>query len=83
MEDAEKKWQQIQLETARAWANLDIAVEMVEENKKELNISQYAEIKSKINEQQKMIQDTLLTGLAEYRLATGKSGTDDVVESEN
>jgi 16S rRNA G527 N7-methylase RsmG len=81
MEEAEKKWKQVQLETARAWANLDIAVEMVEENKKDLTLAQYAEVKAKIDEQQKLIQDTLMAGLAEYRLVTGKSSTDDV-ESE-
>lgn len=83
MEAAENKWKQIQLDCAKAWANLDIAVEMVEEHKKELTLAQYGEVKAKIDEQQKMIQDTLLTGLAEYRLATGKSGTDDEVDSES
>lgn len=67
MSDAEAKWEKVQMEAARAWANLDIAVEMVENNRKELSISQYAEIKAKIDEQQKMIQDMLLTGLAEYK----------------
>lgn len=70
-EEATKKWEQVQLDCATAWANLDIAVEMVENNKKELTLAQYAEVQKKIDEQQKMIQDTLLEGLAAYRLATG------------
>jgi hypothetical protein len=70
MEDAKAKWEKIQMDAARAWANLDIAIEMVENNRKELSISQYAEVKAKIDEQQEMIQDMMLSGLAEYRIAT-------------
>lgn len=66
-----EKWEDVQMKCAAAWANLDIAVEMVEDNKKDLKLSEYAEVKAKIDEQQKMIQDTMLQGLAEYRLATG------------
>lgn len=54
------------MDCAKAWANLDIAVEMVEENKKDLTDEQYAAVKEQIDVQQKMIQDTLLEGKAEY-----------------
>ena len=63
---AETKWEQVQMDCAKAWANLDIAVEMVEENKKDLTDEQYASVKAQIDVQQKMIQDTLLEGKAEY-----------------
>ncbi|CAB4128708.1 hypothetical protein UFOVP111_64 [uncultured Caudovirales phage] len=80
MEQTPKEiWEQVQIECAQAWANLDIAVEMIEENKKELTLAQYAEVKAKIDEQQELIQNTLIEGHAKYRLATA----DDVpVESE-
>lgn len=54
------------MDCAKAWANLDIAVEMVEENKKDLTDEQYKAVKDQIDIQQKMIQDTLLEGKAEY-----------------
>jgi hypothetical protein len=57
------------MDCAKAWANLDIAVEMIENNKSELTDEQYAEIQAKIDEQQKLIQDTLLEGKAEYMAA--------------
>jgi hypothetical protein len=63
---AETKWEQVQMNCAKAWANLDIAVEMVEENKKDLTDEQYTAVKAQIDVQQKMIQDTLLEGKAEY-----------------
>ena len=63
---AETKWEQVQMDCAKAWANLDIAVEMVEENKSDLTDEQYASVKAQIDVQQKMIQDTLLEGKAEY-----------------
>ena len=63
---AETKWEQVQMDCAKAWANLDIAVEMVEENKKDLTDEQYTAVKAQIDVQQKMIQDTLLEGKAEY-----------------
>ena len=66
---AETKWEQVQMDCAKAWANLDIAVEMVEENKKDLTDEQYASVKAQIEVQQKMIQDTLLDGKAEYMKA--------------
>lgn len=65
----ETKWEQVQLDCATAWANLDIAVEMVENNKEELTDEQYAEVKAKIDEQQNMIQNTLLQGKADYEAA--------------
>lgn len=68
---AETKWEQVQMDCAKAWANLDIAVEMVEENKHELTDEQYAEVKAKIDEQQKMIQDMLLEGKAAFDRASG------------
>lgn len=71
---AETKWEQVQLDCAKAWANLDIAVEMVEESKAELTDLQYAEIKVKIDEQQKMIQDTLLEGKVEYLTSHPEKG---------
>jgi len=74
-ENAEATWEKVQLDCAKAWANLDIAVEMVETNKAELTFAQYKEVQAKIDEQQKLIQDTLLEGLAAYRLATGKLDT--------
>ena len=67
-----EQWDYVQIQCAQAWANLDIAVEMIEENKKDLTLEQYAEVKAKIDEQQKLIQDTLLEGVAQYRLATGE-----------
>ena len=63
---AETKWEQVQMDCAKAWANLDIAVEMVEENKSELTDEQYASVKAQIDVQQKMIQDTLLEAKADY-----------------
>lgn len=66
---AETKWEQVQMDCAKAWANLDIAVEMIENNKSELTDEQYAEIQAKIDEQQEMIQNTLLEGKAEYLAA--------------
>lgn len=63
---AETKWEQVQMDCAKAWANLDIAVEMVEENKSELTDEQYAAVKAQIDVQQKMIQDTLLEARADY-----------------
>jgi len=68
---AKEKWKEVQLQCAQAWANLDIAIEMIEENKKDLTLKQYAEIKAKIDEQQELIQNTLIEGHAEYRLTTG------------
>ena len=68
-----QKWEDVQMKCAAAWANLDIAVEMVEDNKKDLKLSEYAEVKAKIEEQQKLIQDTMLRGLAEYRFTTGEA----------
>lgn len=72
MPDYEKTWEQIQLDAAKAWANLDIAIEMIEENKGELTDEQYAEIQAKIEEQQKMIQDLLLEGKVAYIAEGGK-----------
>lgn len=66
---AEVKWEQVQMDCAKAWANLDIAVEFVENNKGDLTEEQYAEVKAKIDEQQEMIQNTLLEGKAEYLAA--------------
>jgi malate/lactate dehydrogenase len=63
---AETKWEQVQLDCAKAWANLDIAVEMIENNKDDLSEEDYALIQTQIEQQQKMIQDTLLEGRAEY-----------------
>ena len=70
---AETKWEQVQLDCAKAWANLDIAVEFVEGNKKDLTDEQYAEVKAKIDEQQEMIQNTLLEGKAEYLAEVNKT----------
>ena len=70
---AETKWEQVQLDCAKAWANLDIAVEFVEGNKKDLTDEQYAEVKAKIDEQQEMIQNTLLEGKAEYLAKINKT----------
>jgi hypothetical protein len=72
MSDNEKTWEQIQVDAATAWANLDIAIEMIEESKGELTDEQYAEIQVKIEEQQKMIQDLLLEGKVAYLAAGGK-----------
>lgn len=65
----ETKWEQVQMDCAKAWANLDIAVEMIEDNKAELTEDDYKAIKAKIDEQQKLIQDTLLEAKAEYLAA--------------
>lgn len=73
---AETKWEQVQMDCAKAWANLDIAVEMVEENKNELTSEQYAEIKTKIDEQQAMIQNTLLEGKLAFIASGGVSVED-------
>jgi hypothetical protein len=70
---AETKWEQVQIDCAKAWANLDIAVEFVEGNKKDLTDEQYAEVKAKIDEQQEMIQNTLLEGKAEYLAEVNKT----------
>jgi len=67
---AETKWEQVQMDCAKAWANLDIAVEMIEENKAELSEDDYKAIKAKIDEQQQLIQDTLLEAKAEYLAAS-------------
>jgi hypothetical protein len=67
---AETKWEQVQMDCAKAWANLDIAVEMIEENKSELTEDDYKAIKAKIDEQQQLIQDTLLEAKAEYLAAS-------------
>jgi hypothetical protein len=75
-----EKWETTQIECAQAWANLDIAVEMIEENKQDLTLEQYAEVKAKIDEQQKLIQDTLIQGHAEYRLAAGEEPPVDSTE---
>jgi hypothetical protein len=72
MSDYEKTWEQVQLDAAKAWANLDIAIEMIEESKSELTDEQYAEIQAKIEEQQKMIQDLLLQGKVAYLFEGGK-----------
>lgn len=78
----EQEWEKVQIECAAAWANLDIAVEMIEDNKKDLTLEQYAEIQKKIDEQQKMIQDTLLEGKVRYQEAVKKfGGKDDVQHS--
>ena len=66
MPDYEKTWEQVQLDAAKAWANLDIAIEMIEDSKSELTDEQYAEIQAKIEDQQKMIQDLLLEGKVAY-----------------
>jgi hypothetical protein len=66
---AETKWEQVQMDCAKAWANLDIAVEMIEDNKKELTDEQYKIVMDQVDVQQKMIQDTLLDGKAEYLAA--------------
>lgn len=80
MEQTPKEiWEKVQIECAQAWANLDIAVEMIEENKKDLTIAQYAEVKAKIDEQQELIQNTLIEGHAQYRLATAGA---ELVDSE-
>lgn len=70
---AETKWEQVQMDCAKAWANLDIAVEMIENNRSELTDEQYAEVKAKIDEQQEIIQNTLLEGKAEYLRAVNLS----------
>jgi len=72
MSNNEKTWETIQVNAAKAWANLDIAIEMIEESKSELTDEQYAEIQAKIGEQQKMIQDLLLEGKVAYLAAGGK-----------
>lgn len=72
MPDYKKTWEQVQLDAAKAWANLDIAIEMIEESKSELTDEQYAEIQAKIEEQQKMIQDLLLEGKVVYISEGGK-----------
>lgn len=72
MSDYEAEWEETQMNAAKAWANLDIAIEMVEENKSELTDEQYAEVQAKIEEQQKMIQDMLLEGKVAYLAAGGK-----------
>jgi hypothetical protein len=66
---AETKWEQVQMDCAKAWANLDIALEMIENNKSELTDEQYKIVKDQVDVQQKMIQDTLLEGKAEYLTA--------------
>jgi NACalpha-BTF3-like transcription factor len=66
---AETKWEQVQMDCAKAWANLDIAVEMIEENKAELTEDDYKAIKAQIDVQQEMIQNTLLEAKAEYLAA--------------
>lgn len=66
---AETKWEQVQMDCAKAWANLDIALEMIENNKTELTDEQYKVVMDQIDVQQKMIQDTLLNGKAEYLAA--------------
>lgn len=63
---AEQKWEQVQVAAATAWANLDISVEMIENNREELTDEQYAEIMAKVDEQQKYIQDTLLEAKVDY-----------------
>jgi hypothetical protein len=81
---AEKKWEQVQLQCATAWANLDISVEMVENNKEELTEEQYAEIMAQVDKQQKYIQDTLLKAKVEYEnylKGTNKKGETNVVQS--
>ena len=74
---AETKWEQVQVDCAKAWANLDIAVEMIEENKAELSEDDYKAIKAKIDEQQKLIQDTLLEAKAEYLAAPNTNTSKD------
>jgi hypothetical protein len=70
---AETKWEQVQMDCAKAWANLDIAVEMIEENKGELSEDDYKAIKAQIDVQQELIQNTLLEGKAEYLKAVNLS----------
>ena len=67
---AETKWEQVQMDCAKAWANLDIAIEMVENNKEELSNEDYNKIQDQIDVQQKMIQDMLLDGKAAFEKAT-------------
>jgi len=69
---AEKKWEQVQLDCAKAWANLDIAIEMVETNKEELSDEDYKKIQEQIDVQQKMIQDMLLDGKAAFDKTTNQ-----------
>jgi hypothetical protein len=73
---AETKWEQVQMDCAKAWANLDIAVEMIEENKAELTEDDYKAIKAKIDEQQELIQNTLLEGKAEYLAAVNTNNVE-------
>jgi len=73
---AETKWEQVQIDCAKAWANLDIAVEMIEENKKELTDEQYKVVMDQVDVQQKMIQDTLLDGKAEYLAAVNAAASE-------
>ena len=61
------------MDCAKAWANLDIAVEMIEENKGELSEDDYKAIKAQIDVQQELIQNTLLEGKAEYLKAVNLS----------
>lgn len=78
---AEIKWEQVQLEAATAWANLDISIEMIENNKDDLTDEQYAEIMAKVEEQQEYIQNHLLTAKVTYEdsLKVNKKGdTNDV-----
>jgi len=77
---AEQKWEQVQVEAATAWANLDISIEMIENNKDELTEEQYAEIMAKVDEQQKYIQDYLLQAKVDYE-ASLKKGEINVVRS--
>ena len=74
---AETKWEQVQMDCAKAWANLDIAVEMIEENKAELTEDDYKAIKAQIDVQQEMIQNTLLEAKAEYLAATNTNTSED------
>ncbi len=75
---AEIKWEQVQVEAATAWANLDISVEMVENNKEELTDEQYAEIMAQVDEQQKYIQNYLLEAKVDYEASLKKGENNDV-----
>lgn len=75
---AEVKWEQAQLDAAKAWANLDISVEMVENNKEELTDEQYAEIMAQVDEQQKYIQNYLLEAKVDYEASLKKGEKNDV-----
>lgn len=70
----EIRWEQVQIEAATAWHNLDIAVEMIESNKAELDSEQYAAIVTEVEHRQQEIQDLLLKGKLAYDEAVQQYG---------